>query len=168
MTSVGSEQQGHLRGRRLGVFLATCGYVGYAPIAPGTFGSAAGLVVFAAVRASGSIAAELAVIAAVFAIGVWSSTVAERHFGGVDPGAVVIDEVAGMLITLAFLPVTPAGAVVGFFVFRILDIVKPWPAAGFEKLPGGLGIMADDGMAAIYGNLVMRGLIWLAPTGWLA
>jgi len=157
-----------LRGRRLGVFLATCGYVGYAPIAPGTFGSAAGLVVFAAVRASGSIAVELAVIAVVFAIGVWSSTVAERHFGGVDPGPVVIDEVAGMLITLAFLPVTPAGAVVGFFVFRILDIVKPWPAAGFEKLPGGLGIMADDGMAAIYGNLVMRGLIWLAPTGWLA
>ena len=73
-----------------------------------------------------------------------------------------------MLITLALLPVTPAGAVVGFFVFRILDIIKPWPAAGFEKLPGGLGIMADDGMAAIYGNLVMRGLIWLAPTGWLA
>lgn len=168
MTSVGSEQQGHLPGQRLGVFLATCGYVGYAPVAPGTFGSAAGLVVFAAVRASGSIALELAVIAAIFAIGVWSGTVAERHFGGVDPGPVVIDEVAGMLITLALLPVTPAGAVVGFFVFRILDIIKPWPAAGFEKLPGGLGIMADDGMAAIYGNLVMRGLIWLAPTGWLA
>jgi len=168
VTSVGSEEQGHVPGQRLGVFLATCGYVGYAPIAPGTFGSAAGLVVFAAVRASGSIAVELAVIAAVFAIGVWSSTVAERHFGGVDPGPVVIDEVAGMLITLALLPVTPAGAVVGFFVFRILDIVKPWPAAGFEKLPGGLGIMADDGMAAIYGNLVMRGLIWLTPAGWLA
>ena len=152
---------------RLGLFIATCGYLGYVPIAPGTFGSAAGLAVFYAVRSTGSVGVELAAIVLLFAVGVWSGTVAERHFGGVDPAPVVLDEVVGMLITLALLPVNATGAIVGFLVFRLLDVVKPWPSAGFEKLPGGLGVMADDGMAAIYGNLVMRGLIALAPAGWL-
>jgi phosphatidylglycerophosphatase A len=149
------------------VFVATCGYLGYAPVAPGTFGSAAGLAVFAAVRATGSTEIELGVIVALFFIGIWSGTVAEHHFGGVDPGPVVMDEVVGMLITLALLPVNATGALVGFFIFRLFDVVKPWPSGGFEKLPGGLGVMADDGMAAIYGNLVMRGLIWVTPAGWL-
>ena len=115
--------------RRLGLFIATCGYIGYAPIAPGTFGSAAGLVVFAAVRSSGSPAVEAAVIVSLFLIGIWSGTEAEQHFGGVDPAPVVMDEVVGMLITLAFLPVTWIGAIVGFLVFRVLDVFKPWPAA---------------------------------------
>jgi phosphatidylglycerophosphatase A len=152
---------------RLGLFVATCGYLGYAPIAPGTFGSAAGLALFFAIRATGSVTVEIAVIVALFAIGIWSGTVAEHHFGGIDPGPVVLDEVVGMLITLALLPVNVTGAVVGFLVFRLLDVVKPWPSARFEKLPGGLGVMADDGMAAVYGNLVMRGLIAFLPEGWL-
>ena len=153
--------------RRLAVFLATCGYVGYAPVAPGTFGSAAGLAIFVLVRASGSMYVELATIVVLFAIGVWSGTEAEHYFGKVDPGPIVLDEVVGMLITLAFLPVTVTGAIVGFLVFRVLDVVKPWPSARFEKLPGGLGVMADDGMAAVYGNLLMRGLIAIVPAGWL-
>jgi phosphatidylglycerophosphatase A len=151
----------------LGLFIATCGYLGYVPVAPGTFGSAAGLVAFVAVRSTGSTAVELLVIALLFILGVWSGTVAEHHFGGIDPGPVVLDEVVGMLITLALLPVNAAGAVVGFLVFRVLDVFKPWPSGDFERLPGGLGVMADDGMAAVYGNLVMRLLIWLTPTGWL-
>ena len=154
--------------RRLAVFLATCGYVGYAPVAPGTFGSAAGLAIFALVRASGSMHVELATIVVLFAIGVWSGTEAEHHFGGVDPGPVVLDEVVGMLITLALLPVNAMGAFVGFIVFRALDVVKPWPSGRFERLHGGLGIMADDGMAALYGNGVMRILMALAPAGWLS
>jgi len=149
--------------RRLGLFVATCGYLGYVPVAPGTFGSALGLGVFFAVRSSGSTAVELGVIALVFAVGLWCGTVAEHHFGGVDPGPVVLDEVLGMLITLALLPVNMTGAIVGFVVFRVLDVLKPWPSARFEKLPGGLGVMADDAMAAVYGNLVMRGLIALMP-----
>jgi len=153
--------------RRLGVFVATCGYIGYIPFAPGTFGSAAGLVLFFLVRRTGSIAVELAAIAVLFAIGVWSGNEAERHFGKVDPGPVVLDEVVGMLITLALLPVNLVGAFVGFLLFRILDVVKPWPSGRFEALPGGLGVMADDGMAAIYGNLVMRVLMLFAPA-WLA
>lgn len=154
--------------RRVAVFVATCGYLGYVPIAPGTFGSAAGVAVFYAVRSSGSPGVELAVIAALFAIGVWSGTQAEHHFGGVDPGPIVIDEVVGMLVTLALLPVNATGVLVGFLLFRVLDVIKPWPSAGFERLPGGLGVMADDAMAAIYGNLIMRGLLWVAPAGWLA
>jgi phosphatidylglycerophosphatase A len=153
--------------RRLGLFIATCGYIGYAPVAPGTFGSAAGLLVFMAVRSSGSYAVEAAAIVILFVIGVWSGTQAEHHFGGIDPAPVVMDEVVGMLITLAFIPVTWMGAFVGFLVFRLFDVFKPWPAARFERLPGGLGVMADDGMAAVYGNLVMHGLIALAPGGWL-
>ena len=149
--------------QRIGVFLATCGYLGYVPVAPGTFGSAAGLALFLAVRSTGSASVEIAAIVVLFAIGVWSGTVAERHFGGVDPSPVVIDEVVGMLITLALLPVNATGAVVGFFLFRVLDVVKPWPSRQFEALPGGWGVMADDGMAAIYGNLAMRGVVAVAP-----
>ena len=152
---------------RLGLFIATCGYLGYVPVAPGTFGSAAGLVVFYAVRRTESVPVELASIIGLFAAGIWSATVTERHLGAVDPAPVVVDEVVGMLITLAFLPVSVAGALVGFFIFRALDVVKPWPSGRFERLPGGLGVMADDGMAALYGNLVMRGLMAVAP-GWLS
>ena len=149
--------------RRLGLFIATFGYVGYAPVAPETFGSAAGLLVFFGVRATGSVAVELAVIVVLFAIGIWSGTEAEHHFGGIDPGPIVLDEVVGMLITLALLPVSLGGAIAGFLVFRVLDVIKPWPAGRLERLPGGLGVMADDGMAAIYGNLLMQGLLWAAP-----
>jgi phosphatidylglycerophosphatase A len=152
--------------RRLALFFATFGYVGYAPVAPGTFGSAAGLVVFYAVRATGSTLVDVVVILVLFALGLWCGTVAEHHFGGTDPGPIVIDEVVGMLVTLFLLPVTPRVALVGFVVFRVLDVIKPFPSARFEKLPGGLGVMADDGMAAIYGNLVMRGLLFVMP-GWL-
>ena len=152
---------------RLGLFIATCGYLGYVPVAPGTFGSAVGLVVFYAVRSTESALVELASIIVLFAVGTWSATVTERRLGALDPAPVVVDEIVGMLITLAFLPVSVVGALVGFFIFRALDVVKPWPSGRFERLSGGLGVMADDGMAALYGNLVMRGLMAVAP-GWLA
>lgn len=152
---------------RAGLFVATCAYIGFAPVAPGTFGSAAGLLVYAALRQASSTALDLAVIVVLFAAGVWSAGVAERELKNTDPGPVVLDEVVGMLITLALVPVNLTGAIVGFIVFRILDVVKPWPSARFEALHGGLGIMADDAMAAVYGNLLMRVLIALAPVGWL-
>ena len=151
---------------RLGLFIATCGYLGYVPVAPGTFGSAAGLVVLAAVRWSGSPALELTVIILLFAVGVWSANAAERHFGGVDPAPVILDEVVGMLITLAFLPVNITGAIVGFLLFRLFDVVKPYPAAQLEHLHGGLGIMADDAVAGVYAHLALRLCLWLVPR-WL-
>jgi phosphatidylglycerophosphatase A len=124
-------------------------------------------VVLAAVRWTGSPLVELVAIALIFAVGVWSGNIAERHFGGIDPAPVVLDEVLGMLITLALIPVNFPGAIVGFLLFRLFDVIKPWPANRMEALPGGLGVMADDAMAAVYGNIVMRLLVVAAPAGWL-
>jgi phosphatidylglycerophosphatase A len=153
--------------RRLGLFIATCGYIGFAPVAPGTVGSAAGVVFFYLVRQVEAVWAQPALILLLFAAGVWAASEAEKALGRTDPGPVVIDEVVGMLITLLWIPVTPLGAFVGFFLFRLLDVVKPWPSRQFESLHGGLGIMADDAMAAVYGYLLMRGMVWAAPAGWL-
>jgi len=100
-------------------------------------------------------------IVAIFAVGSWSGTVAERHFGRTDPGQVVIDEVMGMLMTLFMNPVGWRGAVAGFFLFRIFDVIKPYPSNRLERLHGGVGIMADDGMAAVYANLVLRAGLWI-------
>ena len=152
---------------RLAVFVATVGYCGYFPIAPGTVGSAAGLVFYVLVRWTGSPVVEAGAILALFAAGVWAGTVAERHFGGIDPGPIVIDEVVGMLITLAFIPVGWSGAAAGFVLFRIFDVIKPYPAGQFERLHGGLGVMADDAMAAGYANFCVRLMIWLLP-GWVS
>ena len=148
---------------RVAVFVATLGYVGYAPVAPGTFGSAAGLALFVLLRAIGVPWLEPAVIVALFMAGTWAGNVAERYFGGIDPGPVVIDEVLGMLVTLMFVPVSWAGALLGFLLFRVLDIVKPWPARQMENLHGGVGVMADDAMAAVYGNLLMWLAVWYGP-----
>jgi phosphatidylglycerophosphatase A len=148
---------------RVAVFIATVGYCGYFPVAPGTVGSAAGLVAYLLVWWSGSALVEAGLIALLFAAGVWAGTTAERYFGGIDPGPIVIDEVVGMLITLAFIPVGWSGALAGFVLFRIFDVVKPYPARALERLHGGLGVMADDAMAAIYANVSLRVVIWAVP-----
>jgi phosphatidylglycerophosphatase A len=152
---------------RLAVFIATVGYCGYFPFAPGTVGSAAGLLFYLLVWWSGSPLVEVGLIVALFAAGVWAGTTAERYFGGIDPGPIVLDEVVGMLITLAFIPVGLSGALAGFVLFRIFDVIKPFPAGRLEALHGGLGVMADDAMAAVYANLTLRFLLWLLPT-WIA
>lgn len=152
---------------RLAVFLATAGYAGYFPIAPGTVGSAIGLLVYGLVWWTQSVAVEVSVIVILFAVGVWAGTSAERYFGGIDPGPIVLDEVVGMLITLAFIPVGWTGIVAGFVLFRIFDVLKPFPAARLEKLHGGLGVMADDAVAAVYANVSLRVLQAIFPV-WIA
>lgn len=145
--------------------LATGFGVGYAPVAPGTFGSAAGLLLWSVVPTAPLV--QVGAVALVFLVGVWSSGVTERHYRSTDPGVVVIDEVLGMLVTLAFQSVTWKGAALGFLLFRAFDVLKPYPANRFERLHGGLGIMADDGMAGLYANIALRlALIW-APAGLL-
>jgi phosphatidylglycerophosphatase A len=128
--------------------------IGYIPIAPGTFGSAAGLVVWVLVPRT-ALAQGIAIVV-LFAVGSWAGTVAEHHFERTDPRQVVIDEVMGMLVTLFLNPVGWPGAVGGFVLFRIFDVIKPFPANRLERLPGGIGVMADDGMAALYANLALR------------
>jgi phosphatidylglycerophosphatase A len=110
---------------------------------------------------------EASLIAGLFAVGTWAGTTAERYFGSIDPGPIVIDEVVGMLITLAFLPVGLAAAFAGFLLFRVFDVIKPFPAGRLERLHGGLGVMSDDAMAAVYANVSLRALIWFCPR-WLA
>jgi phosphatidylglycerophosphatase A len=150
--------------RAVGVSVATCGFVGYAPIAPGTAGSLAALMLWGGVRAFGGDATELWLLGIVVAVGVWAASVSERHFQKTDPGTVVIDEVAGMLLTLLWLPVSWVGVLAGFFAFRIFDIVKPFPARAAERLPGGWGIMVDDLVAGVYAHLVVRLLGWALPS----
>ena len=99
----------------------------------------------------------------VFAVGVWAASEAERAFALIDPGPVVIDEVLGMLVTVAFMPVSLTGALIGFVVFRVCDVMKPFPARRLEKLPGGFGVMGDDFMAGLWGLAIMHALIWAVP-----
>ena len=146
--------------RKPSILIATCGYVGYVPVAPGTAGSIAGLVLYGAAGALGGTQVEIGLLAVVLAIGVWSSAASERHLGETDPGAVVIDEVAGMLITLLGLQATWGGVLAGFLAFRFFDVVKPFPARWAERLPGGWGVMADDVVAGLYAHLVLRLLLW--------
>jgi phosphatidylglycerophosphatase A len=146
--------------RAVPLALATVLGVGYVPVAPGTFGSAAGLLVWWPLH-SATPGAQMSLIAALFAIGWWSGSVAERHFGRTDPSQVVIDELMGMLITLFLNPVGWRGAIAALLLFRLADVVKPFPANRLERLPGGLGVMADDAMAAVYANLVLRAVLAL-------
>jgi phosphatidylglycerophosphatase A len=144
---------------RAGLVVATALGAGYAPVAPGTFGSAVGLLLWLALPTIHSL--QLLAIVVISILGVWSGSVAEDHFQRRDPGHVVIDEVAGMMVTLAFNPVAGfAWLTAAFVLFRAADIVKPFPADRLERLPGGLGIMADDLAAGVYANLALRLLLW--------
>jgi phosphatidylglycerophosphatase A len=149
---------------RLALAVATCLGVGYAPTAPGTFGSLAGLALWWFLPSG--IGIELSIIVVLFGVGAWSASAAERHFGNTDPGPVVIDEVMGMLITMFLVPKSVVAGVVGFLLFRAADILKPYPANRLESLHGGIGVMADDAMAAVYGNLALR--CALVAVGWIA
>ncbi len=151
---------------RAAVFICSFGYIGFFPVAPGTVGSAAGVLVYLAARHLAIPYAELWLIALLAAAGVIFTPACERALKRTDPGAIVIDEVMGMLITVFMIPVGWAGLALGFLLFRALDVIKPFPARRFERLHGGLGVMADDAMAAVYANLILRGAYYLAP-GWL-
>lgn len=145
----------------LSLAVATALGVGYVPIAPGTAGSAVGLLLWAVLPASAVV--QTPVILGMLVIGSITGTVAERHFKKRDPRHVVLDEVMGMLITLYLIPVGWIGATIGFLLFRAADVVKPFPANRLERLPGGLGVMADDAMAAVYANLVLRLILLIFP-----
>ena len=144
---------------RAGLAVATALGAGYGPKAPGTFGSAVGLLLWIALPKI--LWLQLVVIAVVAVVGSWAGTVAEEHFGRRDPGEVVIDEVAGMMVTVLLNPIAgPLWIVVAFLLFRAFDIVKPFPVRRFERLPGGIGIMADDLAAGVYANVALRVCIW--------
>ena len=153
---------------RVALAIATAGYSGFFPMAPGTVGSAVGLAVWALARAGGAgLAIELVVAAVLLVIGAWAATRAERHLGTTDPGPVVIDEVMGMCVTMVAAPFTWPAALAGFFLFRAFDIVKPPPARQLERRHGGWGIMLDDLAAGVYAWGALALLVWLLPA-WLS
>lgn len=145
----------HFR-EKAALFLATGFYVGYIPFAPGTLGSLIGIplcYVLAQIQLS------VAVLAVVLTIGlaVWISSIAEKTLKRKDPGCIVIDEIAGMTATLIGVPFHPTSVIGGFILFRILDIVKPFPIRIIDRrLSGGLGIVADDIVAGVFANILTR------------
>lgn len=153
---------------RVAVAVATAGYAGFFPFAPGTVGSAVGVAVWAAARVAGATAlAEAVLVVTLLIVGALAASEAERRLGTTDPGPVVIDEVMGQCVTLIAAPLTWKAALLGFLLFRAFDIVKPPPARQLERAHGGWGIMLDDLAAGAYAAIVLRIAVTYWP-GWLA
>ncbi|MEX1095727.1 MAG: phosphatidylglycerophosphatase A [Planctomycetales bacterium] len=138
-------------GGRFARLLATGFGAGYAPVAAGTVGSLWGLpLVWCVQRIPGGPAVQGAIAFGAFVAGVWICTRAARDFRAKDPRQIVYDEYTAFLVVFLFVPLTWTSAVAGFVWFRVFDILKPWPIDRVERLPAGLGIMADDFVAALY------------------
>ena len=135
---------------------------GHAPVAPDTAGSAVGLLLFWPL-ASAPVLAQILACLAVFALGAYAATRLARELDRKDPGLVVVDEIVGMWVTLVGLPFGPLTAFLGFVLFRVMDVVKPWPARDLERLPEGWGIMADDLAAGLYAHLALRVVLLVWP-----
>ena len=141
------------------VFLATGCYIGNISFAPGTLGSIVGLFPCYVLSKIG-ILPSLVITVLFVLFAVWISNEAEKILQAKDPGSVVIDEIAGMILTLIGLPFNIVTIVAGFLLFRMLDIWKPYPIRFFEKqLSGGMGVVMDDVAAGILSNLVLRVLL---------
>lgn len=134
---------------------------GYSPIAPGTAGSAVGLI-FVWAMSTLSLAGQIAAILVVTVLAMVAADIVAKSVGLKDPGIIVADEIAGMMVTMVALPFTLTSVVLGFVLFRVMDVVKPPPARQFENFKGGVGVVADDLMAGIYAHLVLRGLLMVA------
>ncbi len=134
---------------------------GLAPVAPGTFGSLPGVVLFWLTLSFGPYV-QCAIAVAIVLAGVWICGESARRIGVHDHGGIVWDEIAGMYLTLFAAPLSPAGWVAAFVLFRFMDIVKPWPIRDLDhRLKGGVGIMLDDLVAALYAAIVLGIYRWL-------
>jgi phosphatidylglycerophosphatase A len=134
-------------------------FSGYSPVASGTVGSAVGLA-FYFIPGFENIYVILPLCLLVYFFGVRAAESMEKVYGQ-DPGEVTIDEVLGMWVSLLFLPKQIVVAVIAFFIFRIFDILKPFPARHFDNTPGGSGVMLDDVVSGIYTNLLIQLALFL-------
>ena len=141
------------------LFVATGFFIGTVPVAPGTFGSLIGLpLCFLLSRLTFLQSVMFILIFILFAVGIASA--AEKILKQKDPGQIVIDEIAGILVTFAGLPFNLTTALAGFIIFRLLDILKPFPIRILDRrMGGGSGVVLDDVLAGIYGNLILRIII---------
>jgi len=143
--------------------IATWFGVGLIPFAPGTWGSLAALPIAWMIRVqSGALGLAIA-IAIVFAVGCWAAGAVAKTSGVQDPGSVVVDEVAGQWLVLLAAPFDPLAWGLGFLLFRLFDIWKPWPVGSADrKVKGGFGIMLDDILAAGYALLLLAAVLAIA------
>jgi len=138
--------------------IATLGFIGYIPVAPGTFGSLAAFIFFFLLKPS--IFSRVMILILMIPIGIMASTRAESLLNEKDSRHIVIDEFCGYLFSALFIPLSFWYALSAFFLFRFFDILKPFPIKKVESsLKGGKGIMGDDIMAAVYTNIVLQ--IWM-------
>jgi phosphatidylglycerophosphatase A len=138
--------------------IATLWFVGYLPVAPGTWGSLAATFLLAVTKPAAVVHALLIVL--VCLVGVAAADAAEKIIGEKDSGHIVIDEVAGLMVSMFLVPQGAGYLAAGFFLFRFFDILKPYPIRFLERsLRGGLGVMADDILAGIYANLILQ--VWI-------
>jgi phosphatidylglycerophosphatase A len=152
---VADGQQKHTLSDRLVVAIATGMYVGYVPPVPGTLGSLLGLLLLWPFRPG---LAQVLVTLFLIGVAIMMADRAARIIGGQDPSAIVIDEIAGIAVA-TLLPPNVQERVIAFAVFRLFDVIKPFPARHVERLPGGSGIVGDDLIAGLYTNLLMW--VWL-------
>ena len=129
--------------------------MGLIPIGPGTFGTLAAIPLFYVLSFT-PLYLYLVITLLIILISVWASSIAEEIFDKTDPGQVVADEVCGFLVTMILVPVTISNIFLGFLLFRLFDITKPYPARKFEKLPGGWGIVMDDVIAGVYSCITLH------------
>ncbi len=141
---------------RMIIFLATGFFIGTLPFAPGTFGSLLGLpIVFLLSRLNLLLSVSVILLFIVFAIGIASA--AEKILSQKDPAKIVIDEIAGLMVTFTGMSFNSKTAIAGFIIFRVFDILKPFPIRTLEsKISGGSGVVLDDVLAGIYANLILR------------
>ena len=142
-------------------FLFATGFgVGYSPIAPGTLGTLIAIPIYYFLSEIPSPIYEIT-LSAFFFLSVWISANVEIYYGKKDDQRIVIDEIMGFLTTMLWIPRTVYFIIIGFFLFRFFDILKPFPIHHLErKLKGGFGVVLDDVLAGVYANIVLR-LIYL-------
>ena len=143
------------------LFLATGFFVGTVPFAPGTFGSIMWLPICFLISKLNIFLAGICTLLFIF-FAIWVAAAASKLLKKKDPAEIVIDEIAGLIVTFVGIPFTPKTAIAGFVIFRAFDILKPFPIRTMEKkVAGGPGIVLDDVMAGIYGNIILRLAIYL-------
>ena len=144
--------------QRLAYVFATGFGSGLSPFAPGTAGSAVGLL-FVWAMSFLPLAGQIGFTLVVTALAMLAADITAKATGLKDPGLVVADEIAGMMVTMIAIPLTLKSVLLGFVLFRVMDVVKPPPARQFERFKGGVGIVADDLMAGVYAHLALRGVL---------
>lgn len=137
------------------LFIAEGAYAGRSPLAPGTAGTLVGVLLYLGIR-NFSPLLYISFTILLCIVGTWAAGKAEIIFGKKDSPLIVIDEIAGYLIALFLVPSGWAYLAAGFFLFRVFDIMKPWPLHGLQEVPGGLGVMLDDIGAGVYTNVVLQ------------